>query len=204
MKKSLLLFITLVSLSHMTYASFPVTEEINNSTEINLNNDQTEAGPDADWTGPDIDWTAFALCLTSGSLGVHRYYLGHNGIAYLQTLYTGFMVGLYFILSIILPTNLSWISSYLIPALASIWTTIDLIKIVQGKLYRGPLDPQFPSIDWTMLTLCTLGGLLGLHRFYKGTPKDRKIGLWQLLTIGGLGIWWLIDMVKILTGKLYK
>ena len=78
---------------------------------------------------------------------------------------------------------------------------MDLMKIVRGTLYRGPLEPQYPGIDWSMLTLCTFGGLLGLHRFYKG---DKKIGLWQLFTLGGLGIWWLIDMVRILTGKLYK
>ena len=167
MKKSLLLFITLISLGQITYASFPVTEEINNSTEITLNNNQIESGP-------DIDWTAFNLCLFGGYLGLHRFYMGHNGIAYLQLFTLG---GL------------------------GIWWIMDLIKIVTGKLYRGPLNPQFPGIDWSMLSLCLAGGLFGLHRFYKG---DRKIGLWQLFTLGGLGIWWLIDLVKILTGKLYK
>ena len=41
-------------------------------------------------------------------------------------------------------------------------------------------------------------GVLGAHRFYV-----RKIGtgLLQLVTFGGLGIWWLVDMIMILLGK---
>ncbi|MEJ6748819.1 MAG: TM2 domain-containing protein [Flavobacteriales bacterium] len=167
MKKTLLLLITFISLSQLTYASFPVTEEMNNSKELILNNTQMESGP-------DMDWTAFNLCLFGGYLGLHRFYMGHNGIAVLQ-LMTGGGLG--------------------------IWWIIDLIKIVNGSLYKGPLNPQFPDIDFSMLTICLFGGLFGLHRFYKG---DKKIAQWQLFTLGGLGIWWLIDLVKILTGKLYK
>lgn len=41
-------------------------------------------------------------------------------------------------------------------------------------------------------------GVFGVHRFYL-----RKVGtgLLQLFTFGGLGIWWLVDMVMILLGK---
>ena len=169
MKKTLLVIITIFYSSQMSFASFPVTEKINNEkvviSEI-IENDKT--------IHPDIDWTAFNLCLYGGYLGLHRFYMGHNGIAVLQLVTVGG---------------------------AGIWWIIDLIKIVKGDLYRGPLDPQFPEIDWQMLFLCFAGGLLGLHRFYRG---DTKIGLWQLFTLGGLGIWWLIDLIRILTGKLYK
>jgi TM2 domain-containing membrane protein YozV len=41
-------------------------------------------------------------------------------------------------------------------------------------------------------------GVFGVHRFYTGKIKS---GVVQLLTFGGLGIWWLIDMVMILIGK---
>ena len=167
MKKILLLLITFISLNQIAYASFPITEEMNDATETTLNNHQIESDP-------DIDWTAFNLCLFGGYLGLHRYYMGHTGIAILQSMTLGGLL---------------------------IWWISDLIRIVKGDLYRGPLDPQYPGIDWSMLTLCTFGGLFGLHRFYKG---DKKIGLWQLFTLGGLGIWWIIDIVKILTGKLYK
>lgn len=43
-----------------------------------------------------------------------------------------------------------------------------------------------------------LGGL-GIHRFYLGYTWQ---GVVQLLTLGGLGIWALIDFIRILTGDL--
>ena len=36
--------------------------------------------------------------------------------------------------------------------------------------------------------------LLGVHRFYLGKPKT---ALLQLVTIGGFGIWWIIDFFAI-------
>jgi uncharacterized Zn finger protein (UPF0148 family) len=53
--------------------------------------------------------------------------------------------------------------------------------------------------DWTVsLVLCTLLGWLGVHRFYSG---HLVIGLVQLVTLGGFGIWWLIDLLLIISGK---
>lgn len=46
--------------------------------------------------------------------------------------------------------------------------------------------------------LCFFLGVLGVHRFYAGKVKS---GILQLITIGGLGIWALIDLVIILVGK---
>lgn len=42
-------------------------------------------------------------------------------------------------------------------------------------------------------------GLLGIHRFYLGYAG---IGLIQLFTLGGLGIWALIDLIRIIIGDL--
>ena len=47
------------------------------------------------------------------------------------------------------------------------------------------------------LLLCLLLGYLGAHRFYTG---HIVIGVVQLLTFGGCGIWWLIDLIMLLTG----
>ncbi len=55
--------------------------------------------------------------------------------------------------------------------------------------------------SWTTtLLLCIFLGYLGAHRFYTGY---KGIGFLQLITLGGLGIWWLIDLISILTGS-YK
>ncbi len=49
------------------------------------------------------------------------------------------------------------------------------------------------------LLLCLFVGILGVHRFYLGYIG---IGIIQLFTLGGLGIWWLIDLIMIITGGL--
>lgn len=46
--------------------------------------------------------------------------------------------------------------------------------------------------------LCHAVGFLGIHRFYVGKTGT---GILQILTLGGLGIWVLIDWIVILAGQ---
>jgi TM2 domain-containing membrane protein YozV len=55
-----------------------------------------------------------------------------------------------------------------------------------------------PKSKTTAALLCFFLGGLGIHRFYLGYTG---IGIAQLLTCGGLGIWSLIDFIMILTGS---
>ncbi|MFT7899362.1 TM2 domain-containing protein [Tenacibaculum ascidiaceicola] len=49
------------------------------------------------------------------------------------------------------------------------------------------------------LLLCWFVGIIGIHRFYLGYTWQ---GIVQILTLGGLGIWTLIDFIRIITGDL--
>jgi len=49
-----------------------------------------------------------------------------------------------------------------------------------------------------MLILCFVFGIYGVHRFYAGKPGT---GIVMLFTLGGLGIWTLIDFIKIATSN---
>ncbi len=51
----------------------------------------------------------------------------------------------------------------------------------------------------TAALLCWLVGIFGVHRFYLGYTWQ---GIVQILTLGGLGIWALIDLIRIITGSL--
>lgn len=50
----------------------------------------------------------------------------------------------------------------------------------------------------TALLLCLFLGPLGVHRFYVGKIGT---GILMLITIGGLGIWALIDLIMIAVGS---
>jgi len=48
------------------------------------------------------------------------------------------------------------------------------------------------------ILLCFFLGALGVHRFYVGKIGT---GLLQLVTLGGLGIWALVDFIMLVTGN---
>src|SRR5207248_1594557 len=48
------------------------------------------------------------------------------------------------------------------------------------------------------LILCLLLGVIGVHRFYVGKIGT---GVLMVLTLGGLGIWYLVDLIFIVTNN---
>ena len=48
------------------------------------------------------------------------------------------------------------------------------------------------------ILLCFFLGTFGIHRFYVGKIGT---GIAQLLTLGGLGIWALVDFIMVVTGN---
>ena len=46
--------------------------------------------------------------------------------------------------------------------------------------------------------LCMLFGVFGVHRFYAGKVGT---GILQLVTLGGLGIWWMVDLIMLIVGS---
>jgi TM2 domain-containing membrane protein YozV len=58
----------------------------------------------------------------------------------------------------------------------------------------------FSKRDWLIaLILSVIIGSLGVDRFYLGKVGT---GILKLITFGGLGIWWIIDIVLIAIKKL--
>jgi len=61
-----------------------------------------------------------------------------------------------------------------------------------------PMQAAATDKDWTVLLILSilLGGL-GVDRFYAG---HIGLGVLKLLTVGGCGIWALIDIILVVTG----
>lgn len=78
-----------------------------------------------------------------------------------------------------------------------------VLKAAQKKMKKAlkaqEEDSDNPKSQLIALLLVILIGSLGIHRFYLGYIG---IGIIQLLTLGGCGIWALIDMIRIITGDL--
>jgi hypothetical protein len=72
--------------------------------------------------------------------------------------------------------------------------------------HGGEYEPEDPergqaASDRSRLAALLLGvplGAFGAHRFYAGKVGS---GIAMLCTLGGLGVWWLADMVLIATGE---
>jgi len=88
-----------------------------------------------------------------------------------------------------------------------IWQIVDFVRISVGTFNDKddlPLKQNPPSaikVSEKSITpavlLCFFLGFLGFHRFYAGKTLT---GILMLVTLGGLGIWQLIDLITIILG----
>lgn len=71
---------------------------------------------------------------------------------------------------------------------------------IQTGLLQSKTETSTVSDKKRLLTIiiCLVFGIFGAHRFYVGKPKTAML---MLFTIGGLGIWYLIDLLILLFGE---
>jgi TM2 domain-containing membrane protein YozV len=67
------------------------------------------------------------------------------------------------------------------------------------QLLAIPMTSNPPKSQVVAALLCFFLGGFGVHRFYLGYVT---IGVIQLVTLGGCGIWAIIDFILILVGSL--
>lgn len=70
-------------------------------------------------------------------------------------------------------------------------------KKISSKVTSGSAKGEKSQL--VALLICAFVGGLGIHRFYLGYTWQ---GIVQLLTLGGCGIWSLIDFIRIILGTL--
>ena len=75
------------------------------------------------------------------------------------------------------------------------------VNVENTTSVNQPIEAPAPSVDWGLAAACFFLGTIGIHRFMMG---DTTNGILMLVTLGGCGIWALIDFIRILSGEMYR
>lgn len=90
-------------------------------------------------------------------------------------------------------------ASFPVKRTAPVTNTSEVVEQPQEEVISLAYDASSGKSQIIALLLCGLVGGLGIHRFYLGYTWQ---GVVQLLTLGGCGVWALIDLIRIITGDL--
>ena len=78
-------------------------------------------------------------------------------------------------------------------------TFLSMYSLFNGSLKKSSNKEQNPIKRKFILSFtCLLFGLLGIHRFIL---RQWGSGFLQLITVGGFGLWWIIDTIRLFTGN---
>ncbi len=91
------------------------------------------------------------------------------------------------------------------PNLAMPQINITVSNVIGGTAQSVSGVPSFsapttsaPRSWWVTVLLALFFGVFGAHRFYTG---HIVFGLIQLFTFGGFGIWWVVDLLLLVSGN---